>query len=200
MKTFDIDDSGFEFMQGIRRCGAFVYRVDISEGEKKMKTFDKKDVFSWANCNELRLATHGYVGNSLSDLACNIAPEGKVVLLSIDKNSALCFNVENKQDNLAKIYHFAFFLPADKVKEVEEKKWRPFKDSKEFIHTIKAYLGDSITFRYKKENEGNSSALITGFSKELYVTFGGRSYSYEQLFYYLEWFDGNTWQPFGVEE
>ena len=84
------------------------------------KLFDKKDVYSWANCDELRLATQGYASNFLSDLDCSIASEDKVQLLSIDKNSALCFNVESKQDNIAKVYRCAFFLPADKVREVEE--------------------------------------------------------------------------------
>lgn len=163
-----------------------------------MKTFDKKDVFSWANCNELRLATHGYVGNSLSDLACNIAPEGK---------SALCFTVENNQDNLAKVYHFAFFLPADKVKEVKEKKWRAFKDIEEFKKETGLGLLSIVRYRYINEEPRiittTGFGVITDFSTcrdTSYITIGDTSYNLDELFNY-EYLDKHcNWQPFGVLE
>lgn len=114
-----------------------------------MKTFDKKDVYSWANCDELRLATQGYAGNSLSGLACN--PDGIVQLLSIDESRALCFTVESNQDNLAKVYHCAFFVPIDKVKE--EKKWRAFKNLEEFKTELNSIeYGDVVRFRQKSDH------------------------------------------------
>lgn len=164
-----------------------------------MKTFDKKDVFTLVTAEEAKayIGKRGYFGDSFKELESDInrGCGDKLEGVFPDRYTSIVFKPYAHESS------YGLFLPADKVKEIEEpKKWRAFKDSKEFIHTVKTHLGDSITFRYKEENEGNSSALITSFNKELYVTFGGRSYSYEQLFYYLEWFDGNTWQPFGVEE
>ena len=88
MKTFDIDDSGFEFMQGIRRCGAFVYREDISEGEKKMKIFDIKDVFSWSNAEQAKayIGKYCYFADSLRYLKIIINKDEKYILKDVFDN------------------------------------------------------------------------------------------------------------------
>ena len=162
-----------------------------------MKQFDKKDVFTLVTAEEAKayIGKQGYFGDSLEELEEDIKNKYKMQLENVypDRYTSIVFRPYASDTS------YGLFIPVDKIKEIEKpKKWRPFKNSKEFINTVKKCLGDSITFRYKEENESNSSALITSFSKELYVTFGGRSYSYEQLFYYLEWFNGNTWKPFGI--
>lgn len=79
-----------------------------------MKTFDRKDVYSVLNAEEAKkyVGKLGYPSNSLNKLKTlinNFAP------YSLDK-----IELDNDKPFFYRKDGFLFFLPVDKVKEVEE--------------------------------------------------------------------------------
>lgn len=93
---------------------------------------------------------------------------------------------------------YQFFLPAEFVRPVEEKKkWRPF-TLVEF--RVKFPLLSQVTFREKKEGLPKTFCFI-GYSADGRIILGNNWCSLNNLFegYELKDEDGN-WTPFGVEE
>ena len=81
-----------------------------------MKTFYKKDVYSWSNAEEAKtyIGKTGYFSNDFDSLKRAIELGDPAVLDRVDTNSIWCFKV------LGVSLCFGLFLPAEKVKEVEE--------------------------------------------------------------------------------
>lgn len=161
-----------------------------------MKTFDKKDVFSWANCEETPLNTWGYFGEDLKDLKREIKEGHEHKLLSIDSEDNYCFKYIENDSRISS----PFFLPADKVKEVEDpKKWRAFRTFEEFILVL-GTIGCHVRFRFKDDISNEFLALIVGFNYEAQtVTINNSIYSFKELFKKFEFYKNQEWQPFGVE-
>lgn len=96
---------------------------------------------------------------------------------------------------------YQFFLPAEFVRPVEEKKeWRPF-TLDEFL--AKFPLLSPVTYRWKK-GDRSFTMCVTGYEVSdgrEYVILGGRYYGFCELVCEneLQDKDGN-WTPFGVEE
>lgn len=92
-----------------------LYDELLKEG-KRMKTFDKKDVFSWSNSEEAKtyIGKTGYFSNDFESMKRAIELGGTTVLSIVDTNSIWCFK------GLGVSLCFGLFLPVDKVKEVEE--------------------------------------------------------------------------------
>ena len=74
-----------------------------------MKTFDKKDLYSWSNCEDARsyIGSLGLFSNSLEDLS--LGTQNIFKLSTIDADSATCFKPEGSTVS------YAFFVPWDKV-------------------------------------------------------------------------------------
>lgn len=163
-----------------------------------MKTFDKKDIFTCVTADEAiaYIGNNGYFANSLSGfnhIDC-FAP------YSLDE-----VQIGTDKPFVYKKESYALFLPANKIKDVEEtKKWRAFifeeftkiysmnKPLKIFIYREK---GTNITF----------FALYNGYVKggEISsINLGGQFYTLQTLFDKYELFndDLGKWQPFGVQE
>lgn len=158
-----------------------------------MKTFDKKDIYSWSNAEEAEQYIHkeGYFTDVYSD-----------DLNNWDEDILININKKRKTDEIFESANYlrGLFLPADKVKEVEEKKWRAFKDYQEFTTWTKKSVGDVIYFRTRNNKEENYISLIISFISLTKVIIIGKDYfSLFQLFNDYEWLDDkNEWKPFGV--
>lgn len=166
-----------------------------------MKIFDKKDVYTCVTAEEAKkyVGKLGYPSNSLNKLKTlinNFAP------YSLDK-----IDLDNDKPFFYREDGFLFFLPADKVKEVEEKKWRAFKDIEEFKKETGLGLLSIVRYRYINEKPRiittTGFGVITDFSTccdTSYITIGGTSYNLDELFNY-EYLDRHSnWQPFGVKD
>lgn len=94
----------------LRKC-----LVKLSEREGgKMKTFDKKDLYSWSNCEDARsyIGSLGLFSNSLEDLSSGT--QNILELSSIDVSSATCFKSEGSTVS------YAFFVPWSKVIDLDD--------------------------------------------------------------------------------
>ena len=171
-----------------------------------MKTFDKKDVLSALTLEEAAQykSKEGYFANNIKDLQ-----------REVDNNriDTLCEIKEEAQWGLVFQYHYglvghdcsSLFLPADKVKEVEEPKYRPFKTTEEFSKVTGKRIGSILKFRCIGHDKRYYTRMYTGFhileNGNIYIELGSEAYSLEQLYNYDEWLDEQgEWQPFGVEE
>ena len=109
------------------------------------------------------------------------------------------------------INYFGLFIPAEKVKEVQEikdeKKWRPFKNCKELCQYIRVtgedlYAGLTINIR-NKENKIVRQVLVTEINYDKpFIGLGISLFDLENLYRSYEWQDekNEDWKPFGVEE
>lgn len=79
-----------------------------------MKTFDKKDLYSWSNCEDARsyIGSLGLFSNSLEDLSSGT--QNSLELSSIDVGSATCFKPEGSNVS------YAFFVPWSKVIDLDD--------------------------------------------------------------------------------
>ena len=79
-----------------------------------MKTFDKKDVYSWSNCEEARqyIGDEGYFRDTYCE---SLAAWHRGILQDVDPSMPVDCIFEDEENEI-----FGLFLPADKVKEVEE--------------------------------------------------------------------------------
>ena len=160
------------------------------------KTFDKKDVYSWANCEEAKqyLNQKGYFSDSYSD-DTNHWQYGK--LNAVDPNNTMN-GVFVCDDN----FSYGLFIPKDKVKEVkEEKKYRPF-TLEEFNKVIP--MGAVFKCRYKSNDAKDVYSIYyhanldceNGFQA---IFFEDSYHHFDYCFYEMELFLNGRWQPFGVE-
>lgn len=99
--------------------------------------------------------------------------------------------------------YFRYFLPADKVKEVEEpKKWRAFRTYDE-LKENGLDLGFNLAYRRKDNREQRNIGKIIGFQlvdNKLTISIGPNTFSLNQLFNEYERYDELEWKPFGVKE
>lgn len=159
------------------------------------KLFNKKDVFSWSNCEEARqyIGEEGYFCDTYHE---SLAAWHKGLLQDVDQSMTVECIFEDEENEV-----FGLFLPADKVIEVEEKKYREFKDFNEFRFWTGKRVGSVIVYRDKLTND-EIEAVIT--RSKLYgnsVEIGAVEYTLKELFEQWEWLsDGNEWCLFGVEE
>lgn len=163
-----------------------------------MKTFDKKDVFSWSNAEEakmLYLNKRGYFGNTLKQIQENIKNENSYILKGVDTESATyTFLTEHFIDPL--------FLPISKVKK--ETKYRPFLNIEEFKKLTYGdfctqCIGETIQIEHKITSERYSLMIIGTFQNGLVLPLYGEL-NMKQLFDTFKLYQFDKWQPFGVEE
>ena len=167
-----------------------------------MRHFEVKDVLSWATREEAKhyIGQTGFFGDSLAELAGDVETGDHFLLSDVQDDTSSCFYLDGAN-------YYSFFLPADKVKEVEEKKWRPFKDRVEFKEVTGLNVGDTILFKEKNyvpccSNEAFILSLENEPAGLMFVTLSGLRTSNKILFDKYEYSkdEGETWLPFGVEE
>lgn len=159
--------------------------------------FDKKDVYSWANCEEAKqyIGTDGYIANNVDDLQEAIEHKNLVTLEQVDLRDA---ERTFQYGDVFCSFYCALFLPADKVKK-PEKKWRAFRDSEEFLKITNKQIGEVIILR-RKENKKEYRLLLCGDAEKelLFASLGACSLPY--LFEYFELRLKLEWQPFGMKD
>lgn len=158
------------------------------------KLFDKKDVFSWSNCEEAKkyIGEEGYFRDDFQeDLAC----WSKGILQDVDSSMPVDCIFEDEENDV-----HGLFLPADRVKPPQPKRLRAFKDYAEFTKTVGCDVGDRLTMR-RKGLQIVRSVLVLELAQGLgTLGLGTHVFGYRELFDDYEWQDkeGN-WQTFGVE-
>lgn len=98
---------------------------------------------------------------------------------------------------------YDYFIPTYRVVFVEEKKYRPFKDLKEFINTTGYEISDIVTFRRKRDSSTEYNVLFFGHLLVKGITvicLGSGCYSFEELLRDFLYYKDGVWLPFGVEE
>lgn len=177
-----------------------------------MKTFNRSDVFSWANCSEARtyLEHEGYFANDFPTLKDRVEAGLKSTLGEVYVDCDRPFeSYQVVGDDKITSFSSGFFLPAEKVIKAADKKYRPFRDIDEMKSTLDIELGDAVVHRFKKfidtgtevhsifSSYSVSSAskgaafMLTGFTTPC-----GLEYAFEAIEWKTE--DGE-WLPFGVE-
>lgn len=167
-----------------------------------MKKFDIKDVFSWSNAEDAKqyIGKQGYFADNLNDLQECVSNNNFKTLFSLD------LDPETDVDSIFSItesdYYYALFLPADKVKEVEEKKWRAF-TLEEFCNRFS--IGTKISFR-RKDKTRSIYGLFEGCQTDIdetetlqIIIICNLWYTLNDLFETYEYLDEHgEWQTFGV--
>jgi hypothetical protein len=159
-----------------------------------MKQFDKKDIFTCVNAEDAMsyIGDNGYFADSLSGfyhIDC-YAP------YSLDK-----VRIGTDHPFVYRTKSFALFLPANKVKEVEEPKYRPFKSTSEFLKFYK--VGQVIHLKNKNDNLEQLTSIVAVFIRCYCCVCLGINHgalAFEDLFKKYEIEIDGKWQPFGVEE
>lgn len=165
--------------------------------------FDKKDIFSWANCEEAKkyIGEEGYFRDDYQE---DLAAWHKGLLQDVDQSMPVDCTFETENNNV-----YGLFLPANKVKQ-PKKKFRPFQTVEEFSKTleVKELLGAEITYRRKDNYLYTYNGIVTKYTHTsdnntifCSINLGATVFSLHELFNEYEWQDkeGN-WQPFGVED
>lgn len=167
-----------------------------------MKTFDRKDIFSWSNAENAKqyIGKEGYFADSLKELQECVSNDNFYTLFSID------LDPKTDVDSIFSIteidYKYALFIPADKVIKVKEKKWRAFRTYDE-LKENGLILGLHLPYRRKDNIKQRNVGIITCFQlvdNELKISIGPNTFSLNQLFNEYERYDELEWKPFGVLE
>jgi hypothetical protein len=159
--------------------------------------FDKKDVFSWSNCEDAKkyIGKEGYFSNyCLNNLVewyreslheINLSTGGRITNLFITNEGE----------------SFGLFIPLDKVKKPENK-WRAFKDLDDLKTYANKSVGCIVVYRKKDNDKTMATAVITNyiFSTNC-ICIGNRPFLFKTLFQEYELLNEHAiWQPFGVQE
>lgn len=175
-----------------------------------MKIFDIKDVFSWSNAEEAKqyIGKECYFADSIFTLQDNINNNKVYILEKVANNDKT--DVTSLFIFLGPVSEFRWglCLPADKVKEVEEKKYRPFKSIDEFKKETGLDLLSIVHYRYITEKPKTITTIgfgvITDFNtcndENYYITIGDISFNLDELFNYEYLDKQGEWLPFGVLE
>lgn len=164
-----------------------------------MKKFDIKDVFSWSNAEDAKqyIGKEGYFSNNFSALKIKVRNCDELTMLkNIDSYGICCFNTDENFEG------FGLFLPADKIKEIEEpKKYRPFKSTDEFLKFYK--VGQVVHLKNKNNNLEQLTSIVSVFINCyccVCLGINNGALPFEDLFKKYEIEINGKWQPFGVEE
>ena len=177
-----------------------------------MKTFDKKDLITWANCDKAIIGNKYYFSNSVYGIQFRINNNSIHTLIRVDESLIdTPFVFEN---DIGECYT-ACALPVELVKE--EKTYRPCKTIREFYNLIfnikskvdpKFYidelLGVNIHFR-DKENGTEYFTTISTITKDkndcVKVVISPKGYlSFTDLFNKYEIEVEGEFRPFGVTD
>lgn len=179
-----------------------IYLKDKEQEKNKMKVFDKKDVFSWANCEQAKayIGKEGYFTNNfkgLIDSVTNNRPTHTLINI-IDNGDIDCFFANDIT------FAYGLFLPADKVKEVEKpKKYRPFKNLNELKQCISkdtlTCLDHGIEIIDNSKGSQYRFMILGTFANGIILPLYG-VITFEQLFKKFKININGNWQPFGMLE
>lgn len=177
-----------------------------------MKTFNRSDVFSWANCSEARtyLEHEGYFANDFPTLKDRVEAGLKSTLGEVYVDCDRPFeSYQVVGDDKITDFSSGFFLPAEKVIKAADKKYRPFRDIDEMKSTLDIELGDAVVYRRKTSLDTcievhsiflsysvSSSPEAATFKLDGFFNPCDLEYAFDTIEWKTE--DGE-WLPFGAE-
>ena len=165
-----------------------------------MKTFDIKDVFSWSNAEEAKqyIGKECYFADSLNYLKYSLNEDIKYQLKEVLNNE-----INHVQGVFCDVDGdlWGLCLPADKVKEVKEKKYRPFKNIDEFMNhlDLKCLMNNYIKVEDINSSEIYELMIVGAFVNGLVLPLYG-ALTMDQLFKKFKLKINDQFLPFGVEE
>ena len=177
-----------------------------------MKTFDKKDLITWVNCDKAIVGEKYYFSNTVHGMQFRIKNNSVHTLIRVDES--LIDNPFVFENEVGECYS-ACALPVESVKE--EKTFRPCKTIREFYELVfntkskadyKFYfeelLGAIIHFR-NKETETEYFTTISAITKDINdyvkVVVSPKGYlSFTDLFNKYEIEVEGEFRPFGVTD
>lgn len=138
-----------------------------------------------------------YFADALEDFSDLINPfEG--VLKAVSPDAVVCYVAEAKVNGSPAEFSYTFCLPAEFVKE--EKKYRPFADTKEFFIKTNFEAGDLIHIRSKPHNY-EYHLMLVGWTDEGLMLGNFSEMTFDELLDKFELWDGEEkFIPFGVED
>ena len=172
-----------------------------------MKTFNRSDVFSWSNTEEAKeyLGKDCYFAHSVGGLSEHIKTGVMGILQDIFNSNYDAVSCAFGDGTST----WGLCLPAEKVIEAADKKYRPFRDIDEMKSTLDIELGDAVVHRFKKFIDTGtevhsifSSYSVSSASKETTFMLTGFTTpcGLEYAFKAIEWkTEDGEWLPFGVE-
>lgn len=183
-----------------------------------MRTFDEKDLITWANREKAKIGEKYYFADSLSSLKVYVEDPSNQILDSISEDD-LCAPFIHR--NGCQAFNHACILPVDKVYEIKpEKRYRPFKNFKELFNLLND-MGDSrLTFsetdciydlisdqilhlRSKINNAEYYDRVVTVIIEESgpkIYTLHTKYANFSDLFEEYEIEIDGEWKPFGTPE
>lgn len=164
-----------------------------------MKKFDIKDVFSWSNAEDAKqyIGKNGYFADNLHDLQECVSNNSIQTLFSLD------LDPETDVDSIFSIneidYKYALFIPAEKVTEIKEKKYRPFKSIDEFMNhlDLKCLMNNYIKVEDINTSEIYELMIVGAFVNGLVLPLYG-ALTMDQLFRKFKLKFNDQFLPFGV--
>lgn len=178
-------------------------------GVKMTNLFNKEDVKSWSNRNEVKLDDEGYFGYSLQGLEQEIKAQRIRKLSEINEDSGSPF----KGDSARGWAWYPFFLPLDKVKKLHT--YRPFNNLDEFFNLFYSFSSDSVYSQtekaeillgkkiiLKKKENGQINAMIIQnikFNSDN-SNVSLNNVSLDHIFHVYDIQKDDKWVTFGVEE
>ena len=171
-----------------------------------MKTFNEKDLITWANREKAVIGNEYYFANRFSDLKDAIKNEETHTLYKIDNNCIMQPFEINPQ-----YVAFACLLPVEAVKD--EKTYRACKTIQEFYHmayvspileeTIDGIICDliGITIHFRDKYQNEFYTIITQIriiDDEYLIGLNGAAFNFNELFNNFEIELKGEWKPFGV--
>ena len=177
-----------------------------------MKTFDKKDLITWVNCDKAIVGNKYYFSNTLYGIQNRIKNNSVHTLIRVDES--LIDTPFVFESDIGECYSACAF-PVDSV--IEKKTYRPCRTIKEFYELvfntkskadskfyIKELLGTIIHFR-NKENDIEYFTTISTITKDINdyvkVVVSPKGYlSFTDLFNKYEIEVLGEFRPFGVAD
>lgn len=151
------------------------------------------------NAEELKkyISKECYFTDDLEDFS-DLTNTLKGVLKAVTPEAEECYLVKYELNEQPAGLHYTFCLPAEFVKE--EKKYRPFTDTKEFFLMRNLEVGDLIHIRSKPYNH-EYHLLIIGWTDEGLMLGNFSEMTFDELLQKFELWDGeDKFIPFGVED
>lgn len=173
-----------------------------------MKTFDEKDLITWANREKAVIGNEYYFADDLDSVKGKIKKEEVGKLIGINNNY-----VATTFENSGNSYLYACILPVDAVKE--EKSYRACRNVQELYELvfntkskaedsfyINELVGTVIHFKLKGFDL-TYYECITGIvvynNGDIDVRIDGRNFELDELFKNYKIEINGEWKPFGVE-
>ena len=177
-----------------------------------MKTFDKKDLITWVNCDKAIIGNKYYFSNTIYEMQCRIKNNSVHTLIRVDES--LIDNPFVFENDISEC-HAACALPIESVKE--KKTYRPCRTVQELydlIFNIKSkadtelyineLLGVNIHFRNKETGTEYFTTISTITKDEndyVKVVVSPKGYlSFTDLFNKYEIEVEGEFKPFGVTD